>query len=101
MTINTKALVGIRVMTRSGRFIGKVASFDFEQETGRMAYMHVKAKGLVQGLIGDELLISWSQIIEITADLVIVADGAISVTTKKPSVIAPLVRPASSLCRDV
>ena len=91
MLLNTKDLVGVPVITRSDQRVGKVASFDINLYTGRIAVMHVKATGLVARLSEDELLVSWDAILEITAERVIIADGAVhafantAATTMSPS----------------
>lgn len=74
MTINTKAMKGVPVETKSGLALGKVASFDLDISTGQMVTMHVHAPGLVSGLIADELLVAWEMIIELTPQKVVVSD---------------------------
>lgn len=77
MNINTRDLVGLPVQTRSGNSIGKVASLDVDTDTGRVAAFHVKSGGLVAGLLGDELLVSWDAVIELTSKALIVADATV------------------------
>ncbi len=73
--MNTREMVGTPVVTRSGQPVGKVASFDLDQATGRLVTLHVKTPGLVPGLHGDELLVSWDAIIEMTPKQVTIMDG--------------------------
>lgn len=75
MTVNTKAMVGVPVMTRADQMLGKVASFDLEAATGRLVSLRVKTRSLVQGLLNNELTVSWDAVIEITPTRVVVADA--------------------------
>jgi sporulation protein YlmC with PRC-barrel domain len=77
MRINSKQLIGLPVETQGGVALGKVGSVDVETETGKIAALHVKTRGVIPGLMDEELLIDWTQIVEITAKRVVVADTAI------------------------
>lgn len=79
MRLNSKAFAGTPVQTRSGQTLGKVASVNFDSESGRLAGICVKTRGLVPGLLDQELFVAWDQIIEITATAVIVQEGTIPV----------------------
>ncbi|OGL74082.1 hypothetical protein A3E39_00625 [Candidatus Uhrbacteria bacterium RIFCSPHIGHO2_12_FULL_60_25] len=79
MVVNTKQLVGLPVVTRGGVAVGKVAGFDIETETGRLTALRVKARGLVPGLLDQELLVAWNQVVEIAKDKVVVQDGVVPV----------------------
>lgn len=71
--------------------VGKVAGFDFDAESGRLAVLRVKTRGLVPGLLDQELAIAWSQVVEITADKAVIEDGSAPSQGR-----AFAVRPASS-----
>ena len=77
MNFNSKQMAGVPVLTRSGRSLGKAASFDFDRATGRLAAMRVKTRGLVPGLLADELVIPWAAIVEVTEKQITVQDAAI------------------------
>ncbi len=81
-------MVGVPVETRSGSPIGKVASFDFEQATGRLFNMNVHTRSL--GLAKD-LIIPWDAVLEITPKKVIIADG------EAPAGSRHVFRPASPM----
>ncbi|MSR85156.1 PRC-barrel domain containing protein [Candidatus Uhrbacteria bacterium] len=90
MFVNTKEMTGVPVETRSGRAVGKVASFELDAATGRLVHLCVKSRGLMSGA----LLISWDAIIELSPEKVIVADtavpvGAESLVQTKPPAPAP------------
>ncbi|MDO8617781.1 MAG: PRC-barrel domain-containing protein [Candidatus Uhrbacteria bacterium] len=79
MACNTKDMIGIPVETRSGERIGKVASFDLDDATGRLISIRVKSRGLVSGLMANELIVSWDAVIELTSSKVVIADGAVKI----------------------
>lgn len=79
MVFNTKELTGVAVSTRSGQVVGRAASFDLDGATGRLMHLHVKTKGLVSGLMGDVLMVSWDAIIEITKEKIVIADAAVEI----------------------
>jgi len=76
MTLNSKQMHGTHVLTRSGQALGKLASVDFDGDTGHLSALHVSS-GLVKGLLSDELVIAWNQVVEITEEKIIVSDTAI------------------------
>lgn len=53
--------------------IGKVVDFEFDTDDGRLSAICVKT-GLVQGLMEDQLIIAWSQIVSMNEREVIVED---------------------------
>lgn len=77
MKLSSKVLIGLSVMTRTGVVLGKVSGFDIESDTGRIESFHVKSGGLVAGLLADELLVSWSAVVELSAERLVVADTMI------------------------
>lgn len=79
MDIGLRDLIGLAVRTRSGAAIGKLASFDVDADTGRISLFRVKSGGLVAGLLGDELLVPWASVIELTTEALVVADTTVPV----------------------
>lgn len=77
MLLNTKELIGVPVVTRTQQRVGKVASFDINLYTGRIAIMRVKATGIVARLSETDLLVPWDAILEMTREHVTIADGVI------------------------
>lgn len=70
-----KQLSGVSVQTASGTSIGAVSDVGIDTDTGRVQKVSVRSGGLVKGLMGDELMVDWSQIIEIREDVVVVDDA--------------------------
>ncbi|MEK7473591.1 MAG: hypothetical protein AAB668_02610 [Patescibacteria group bacterium] len=77
MILNSKAILGIPVETRAGQTLGKLGSLDVDSETGRVKTFHVKSGNLVAGLLGDELMIAWDQVVEWTNERLVVVDSAL------------------------
>lgn len=79
MILNSHTMRGVKVVTRSGQAIGKVASFDLDAATGRLVALRVRANGLMTGLLDQELTVSFDAIIEMTRTQVVIADGSVQV----------------------
>jgi uncharacterized protein YrrD len=76
MNLNSKQSVGVPIYTRSGRMLGKLASLDFDAATGHLVSLRVSS-GLMKDLLSSELSISWKEVIEVTAEKIIVADAVV------------------------
>lgn len=90
MLFNTKDILGLKVETKGGENVGKVAGFDFDGDTGHLQTMHVKHGGMISGLMSDHLLVDWMSILEITPEKVVVADAVVPMQ-------APAVNPMSGI----
>jgi sporulation protein YlmC with PRC-barrel domain len=77
MRINSRHLAGLPVVTKSGRDLGRVGSFDVDTDSGRLVTLRVKTRGLVKGLLDQDLLINWSQVENIDETRVTVSDGSV------------------------
>lgn len=94
MIVNTKDMLGVPVVTRSGQMVGKVTSFDLDASTGQMMRLHVKTRGLVAGLLQNELYVAASSVIRLSLESVVIADAAV---TEEGHASAQRINPASSL----
>lgn len=72
-----RRLVGMPVRTRSGQVIGKLIDVVMELETGRLAFLLVRARGFIPGLMDQELQIAWAQVISLNEKEAIVTDGSV------------------------
>ena len=77
MNVNSKELVGANVETRSGEHVGKLASLDFDANTGHLASVRVLLPGIISGLLSDEAIVDWSNVIEVMPNKVVISDGAV------------------------
>lgn len=75
MNVNSKQMQGVPVRTASGQSVGKLLSFDIDADTGRLAAIRVKISGVVPAMLGQEALVAWPQIVELSSTEVVVADG--------------------------
>lgn len=96
MSINSKSLHNLPVRTRSGQPVGKVASVDIDADTGKLVALRVKTRGIVPGLLDQELSVAWGQIVEITEKEVIVEDGTVPMSNRAMASASPAVSRAGS-----
>ncbi len=78
MLLNTKDLTGVRVETKSGIKLGKLASFNMHAETGRMVSLLVRTSRLAS-VLPEELLIDWHLVMSMEPDRIVVADAYLAV----------------------
>ena len=83
MVLNSKRLGGTLVRTKSGERLGKVASLDFDADTGRLAAIHVTPHGAVASLLAGELLVAWSSVYSMSEEEVVVEDSVVPVTARR------------------
>ena len=75
MKISNNDLINLPVYTQSGEHLGKVSSFEINSDTGKIENFHIKT-GLIEGLWHEQLVVSHSQVVEITGEKMVVEDGA-------------------------
>jgi len=75
MLITAKQLIGLNVLTRSGRQLGHVKDLEINAETGQIENYLVAGSGLADKFLASELVIAKSQVIEINVKAVIVEDN--------------------------
>lgn len=78
MVVNVKSLFGVSVRTVSGMQLGQVQTLSIDQDTGRLALIHVRARGVTH-LLEHESLIIWSDIISMSVEEVVVRDGVVPI----------------------
>ncbi len=77
MRINSRQFIHLPVITASGQELGKVGSFDLDTESGRLTTIRVKTRGLVKGLLDQELFVDWSEVVSVDEDKVVVSDASV------------------------
>ncbi|MBP9762965.1 PRC-barrel domain-containing protein [Patescibacteria group bacterium] len=55
---------GLLVVTKSGQEIGHILGFVLDRERGAILQVEVRPAGFVRGLVAEELLIAWNDVIE-------------------------------------
>jgi len=78
MIIPWDNLINLSVETSSGNALGAVSGVDIETETHAIKSYRVKSKGIIKGLLNDELVISSTQVISIDKDKMVVNDNAVT-----------------------
>lgn len=76
MFIKAKEIIGNKVISRSGHFLGKV--IDFEIDTSSQNIIKYYVSGGLFNLLKTPLIINAKQVVEIKADRIIVEDAVIS-----------------------
>jgi len=76
MLIKAKKIIGSKVFTQSGHYLGKIV--DFEIDASGQNIVKYYASGGLFDLLKDPLIINASQVIEIKKDKIIVEDAIIS-----------------------
>jgi hypothetical protein len=58
-------------------------------DTGRIDALLVRSRGFIPGLLDQELCIAWSNVVSLSAEEAIVADGFLPLTEKRFAVRLP------------
>lgn len=77
MQASYRKLLGIPVRTRSGHALGKLSDLIIDTDTGRLAFVQVRTRGLIPGLMDHELRIAWAQVISLNEKEAVVTDGSV------------------------
>lgn len=77
MLINSADLIGLKVETESGKYLGRIQSCDLEVDTQSVRFYYIKPTLLEGGVFTDELKIHGRQVVAITADKMIVVDNVV------------------------
>ena len=89
MLINSQNLVGLKVETKSGQYIGRIQSFDIDIDTQGVRCYYVKPKLLLEGgVFSDELKVHQKQVIDINQERMVVMDNIVKYKEKKEKVLA-------------
>lgn len=76
-------LRGVLVETRSGQQVGHLKDFQLDLETLKVYALLIKPAGLVKNLFLEELMVNADQIVEVTAEKIIVDDSSVKAGGKK------------------
>ena len=77
MHISQRRLMGLPVRTRSGQALGRLTDLVIDTETGRIAFIQVRTRGFIPGLMDHELRIAWVQVISFSdKEIVVTAESA-------------------------
>lgn len=82
MLINSEQLIGLKVETKGGQYIGRVQSLDIDIEFQNIRHYHIKPSLLEGGIFSDELVIHHKQVITITEKKMVVVDNIVKYKTE-------------------
>lgn len=82
MISDDRHIIGLPVVTRAGRAVGKVKSLQIDIEQ-HVIKNYVVAQGVLP-VLGEELIIDPSQVLEITEEQMIVVEGS-ELTSAEPA----------------
>ena len=77
MLINKKKFIGLPVFTQGGDELGVVCDFEIDTEQHTVTGYNIKKSKLLPDFISEELLVRPTQVINISADKMVVDDLAI------------------------
>lgn len=79
MILNSRQLIGLRVRTQGGRFLGRVSGFEFDVLSGMIVCFEVSPSRLVKKIFAGVLSISRDQVVTIGSKGMVVFDSVVSV----------------------
>ncbi|MDD5290456.1 MAG: hypothetical protein PHT40_04695 [Patescibacteria group bacterium] len=75
MKITSKKLFGLSVETKSGTILGRLDGFAMDTDFQSISEYYIKPEGLVGGLVKNKLIISRGQVLDISAQKMVVDDN--------------------------
>lgn len=102
MRLQDDTLFGLRVETTGGAYIGRVAGFTFDAESGVIIQYRVRPRGIVAACFPGfrELLIGRDQVVSINAARMVVGDNAIPTgRNRRRRAFVPLIQPQPNASR--
>lgn len=76
MIIAAKKIIGLRVETKSGRYLGRVRDFEIDIDALEVKSFFVRPAGLVKGLTDSDLIVGKNSVISIDEEKIVVDDLA-------------------------
>ena len=87
MLINSQKLIGLRVETQSGQYIGRIQSFDIDADTQSARNYYIKRSLLEGGVFSGELKVHHRQVVDISQDKMKVLDNVVKYKEKAAKTI--------------
>lgn len=75
MSLSDKELLHLPVYTKSDHFLGRIKGFEFDELEQKIIKYFVKPSGLIEGLLNQQLIIHYSQVVSITKEKMVVEDA--------------------------
>ena len=78
MLINSEQLIGLKVETESGEYVGRVQSLDLDVDAQLVRSYHIKKRSLLEGgMFGEELIVHHKQVVAITSEKMVIVDNVV------------------------
>jgi sporulation protein YlmC with PRC-barrel domain len=77
MLISSEKLIGLKVETESGQYVGRVQSFDIDIESHTIRNYHIKPKFLEGGSFYEEIMVHHLQVVSISEEKMVVVDNIV------------------------
>lgn len=77
MLINSEKLIGLKVETESGAYLGRVQSLDFDIDTQSARAYHIKPSLLEGGIFSEALLVHHKQVVSINEEKMVALDNVV------------------------
>lgn len=77
MLISSEKLIGLKVETESGQYVGRIQSFDIDIDSHGIRNYHIKPKFLEGGPFYEEIIVHHLQVISISEEKMVVFDNVV------------------------
>ena len=77
MLISSEKLIGIKVETENGQYVGRVQAFDIDIDTQGIRNYHIKPKFFEGGVFYEELIVHHRQVVSITEEKMVIVDNIV------------------------
>jgi len=85
MNLQWQQLINLPVRTKSGQALGVLVGFELNGETHEIRVYHVKPRGLIKGLLRQELLIAREQVVSLNQEEMVVDDALVEAAARSTS----------------
>jgi sporulation protein YlmC with PRC-barrel domain len=83
MLISSQKLIGLKVETQSGTYIGRVQSFEVEVDTQGIVAYSIKPSLLEGGPFSEELRVHQGQVVSISDEKMVIMDNVVKYKEKE------------------
>lgn len=80
MILNSDQLIGLKVITKNGQILGKIKDFEFNSDNFKIIKYIVSSSDLVKKITSQSLIINSDQVVEISAEAMVVEDNTLVLT---------------------
>lgn len=74
MIVSAKQLIGLRVETKSGQYLGRIRDFEIDADTLEILRLFIRPVGIIKGFAAGDLIIAKSSVVSVDKEKMIVLD---------------------------